>query len=474
MTNSHLPHAERAQTQKKYANLFFLFAMLFGMVLLILKPPFVTPDENVHYLNICHISHGNLFADVKDGEAGFTLSAEEYRLFCDYGGYYNGTGNENRYSFDTARALFGRAASKEMVFYPSQYATMNPTAYLPAGLIVGLLGLIFPLNGFTVLCLARVVNLCFFAFVMRLALQKTAALPKTMFLLSLMPMTVFQGASASYDAILIPCCFLLFAYATRLLATDASITVWDIAALLFACACIFGVKVAYAPLVLILLSLGVKRFGSKRKFFTCAGCTVAVGALFYLLPSVVNAVLCRDVVTVSTQASIEHFAYVKSHWYLLPWVLLRTTVHHLAVWAEAFVGKLGWLDTRFPVVFIVLFLLFLLFVAATEICDTRGVKKSTRILSFLGFCIFYVGTLFVMYIEFNPVEGGVGSTLALGIQGRYFIPAIPFLFLACANTKLERVGARENIELWRNRLIVPVVAVSLCLTAIVLLLRYWF
>ncbi len=474
MTNSHLTYAERAQTQKKYANWFFLLAILFGIALLILKPPFVTPDENVHYLNICHISHGNLFADVQDGEAGFTLSAEEYQLFLDYGDFYNGKGNENRYSFDTARDLFGRAASEETVFYPSQYATMNPTAYLPSGVIAWLVGLIVPLNGFGILCLARAVNLCFFAFVMRLALKKTAALPKTMFVLALMPMTIFQGASASYDAILIPCCFLLFAYVTRLLATSEPITVWDIAAVLFACACIFGVKVAYAPLALILLSLGIKRFGSKWKFFTCAGCVVAAGAVFYLLPSAVHAILCRDVVTVPTQASIDHIAYVKSHWYLMPWVFLRTTGHHLAVWAEAFVGKLGWLDTRMPIPFTVLLLLFLLFVAVTEICDTRGVKKSTRILSFVGFCIFYVGTLFVMYIAFNPIEGGVGSTLALGIQGRYFIPAIPFLFLTCANTKLERVESRENIELWRNRLILPSMAISLCITAVVVWLRYWF
>jgi uncharacterized membrane protein len=460
--------------QKRH-NLFFLLVIFFGLILILLEPPFVCPDENAHFLNICHISHGNLFADVEEGAVGVTISQEERDYLSRYGGYYNGVDNENRYSYAKAQELRTRPASEEMVFVPTHYASINPTAYLIPAAVVFLFRLLFSVNAYHVLLIAKITNLILYALLARWALQKTKALPNTMFILALMPMSIFQGASTSYDALLIPASFLLFAYATHLLRTDDPLTWRDIVGVCIACACLFGVKVAYAPLVLILLSIAIKRFGDFKKWLLCVFLVGAMGVIFYLAPAVINGRITADVVTTLSPLEMAQKEFFASHWYRFPLILLCTFGRYCAVWAEGFIGVLGWLDTHFSPVFIVLFALGLLAVALSEICNTAGITKKTRILSLCGVAIFYCGTVYTMYLEWNPVlVGVVGGWLAYGGQGRYFIPIALFTLIAFANTRFQRVKQREKIEAVRQIAVPIFSSVALLATVLLLLLRYWF
>ena len=119
-----------AENSKRMSNLFFVLAILVGLVLIFLEPPFVCPDENAHYINICRISHGGLFADVQDGRVGSLISDEELDFFNRYAGAYNGVGNVKRFDYQTMQELSAREASKEMIFLPNDFSTLNSTVYL--------------------------------------------------------------------------------------------------------------------------------------------------------------------------------------------------------------------------------------------------------------------------------------------------------------------------------------------------------
>ena len=70
------------------ANLFLTLALVFGLLLIFLEQPFVCPDENAHYLNICHLSHGHIFAAVKGDQYGVYMTPEEFELLASHAGDY--------------------------------------------------------------------------------------------------------------------------------------------------------------------------------------------------------------------------------------------------------------------------------------------------------------------------------------------------------------------------------------------------
>ena len=376
------------------------------------------------------------------------------------------------------RHFLERPASDTLVFVETQFATINPIPYLFASFGVAFCGLFAgSLNGYLIILVGKTFNLFFYALVIRHALQKTALFQKTMFLLALMPMALFQGASLSYDAVLIPAAFLLFAYTTKILRAPDGYTVsrGDIIGICFACAFLVGSKIAYAPLLLLLLAIPLKRFGSRKKWWYCVGAVAAMGVLFYLLPTAITAIVTRDVSAAPpTEAALAQSAYFSENFWHFPVILVKTALHYGAFWINSFVGILGWLDTVFPLPYMILFITVLIFTALMDMCRIKNVRLSARVLTLIGVLIFYVGTVYIMYIEWNPVlNADIGGDVAHGVQGRYFIPVALFILLAGANDWLSKLRFKEKLEDFRDKLVGFMAIVSGIMSALLLLIRYW-
>lgn len=467
----------RQESRRRLANLFLLLAIVFGMLFIFLEPPFVCPDENAHFINICRISHGNLFVNVENGKIGSYMTDEEFYFLATTGGPYNGE-NALKYSLGAMNEYSNRAASQNLIFFENNFSMLNPLPYLlPSAVLYvsQLLGMEF--NAYTLLQIAKIINLLFYALIIRWAICKTAVFPKTMFLLALMPMAIFQGASASYDASLIACSLLLLAFVSRILCYGAGerVTAEDIVAICLSAAFVVCCKIAYAPLLLLLLAIPVKKLGSVKRYFACIGYVVVVLAVTYLVPSLVNSTITAGIEMPLTDLQIQQNAYVSQNYDKLPQVVLSTTEFFGESWVRGFFGILGWLDTHFPKSFIHLFLALLIFSAIAEAGAVKGIRFKARLFSLLGVAIFYVGTIVTMYIQWNPVLAGiVGGDIAYGGQGRYFIPVALFaVFAFCSPLflRFRRVGhALERVTDYA----VPVTAVSyLFLTFAILLIRYW-
>ncbi|MBR3893808.1 MAG: DUF2142 domain-containing protein [Clostridia bacterium] len=461
---------------QKLANLFLCLALLVGFLLIFLEPPFVCPDENAHFMNICRISHGGLFADVNDGVSGSYMTVEEFVFLRDYGGRYNGAEAE-RFDWKTSSALSSIEPSEEMIFVPSHLSEINPTSYvLPAVLIMILRFFGIVLNGYNTLLIAKLFNLVFYALVIRLAILKTGALRNTMFLLALMPMSIFQGASTSYDAYLISCSFLLFAYVTKILleSDDYRITRGDLIAVAFSSVFIVNCKIAYAPLLLILLAIPIKKFGSLNRYFACIGIVVGAVGLCYLIPTIVNGINTKDVVRVVKDEVIQHQELFYADVTVFPNVVISTIKHFGPYWMESFFGILGWLDTRFPLAFVLLFFLISTLSAITEVSELKGIRWNTRLLSAGGVLIFLLGSIYVMYVTWTPdLTGIVGGVLAYGCQGRYFIPVALFVVLAFANPLMKKIKVFEKIAFVREQTVCMTAIVYLAATVLLITVRYW-
>jgi uncharacterized membrane protein len=445
------------------------------LILIFIEPPFVVPDENKHYINICRISHGGIFPDVENGMIGSYITAEERDFLAIFEGTF--VNNGNRYDFHSAAAHSQRVPDPTMVFYPTTDATINQTPYLlPAFAIILVRFLIGSLNAFNAYLVAKFANLIFYAVIVRWALIRTKAFRHVMFFLALMPMSIFQAASASYDACLIASAFLLFAFLTKILLSDDTVKICkeDIVAICLASVFLVGVKFAYAPILVLLFAIPIAKFGNLKKYFLCIGLVGGMAVLFYLVPTIVNGVLSANVETVLTDAQIAHKAYVREHFFILPKVIWKTTTYYHHYWVESFFGILGWLDTNFPRFFIGLLSLVLGIAVFTDASSVKGIRWNARLLSWAGVTVFFVCSISAMYISWNPIlMGTVGGEIAYGAQGRYFIPIALFVFLIVANPLLCRCKIKKPIEGFCEKTVTVASLISLILTALLVFIRYW-
>ena len=460
---------KRAETQ---ANLFALIALVSGFLLVFLMAPLTVPDEQAHFLNVLKVSHFNFFPIVKDGAVGTYLTKEEAQFFSQYFDVHNA-------HMDISN-IPGSAKSFSPVnhFFNSPYVTLNPFAYIVAGLGLAFVRFLIPgLSVYSSFLVARMMNLLFYIIVVRLAIKHTPIFRNTMFMLALMPMTLHQCASTSYDALLIPCAFLLFAFASKIILADEKyrICAKDIIAVCFACVFLFCTKAAYAPLILILLSISIKKFGNLKKYFSCIGAVVALFVLFYVLPTQITSL------ATSTTPSVAGAAYQQTHKeYLLanlgsiPSIVIETTKKFSDMWREQFFGMLGWLDIKFPEIFISIFMAALGFCVVTDACTIKGIKLKTRVLSLLGFIIFFSASIIFIYINHNDIINiPVGGHIAYGFQGRYFIPAILFAFIALSNPALKNFKYNDKIAEVAVKGTAIISSLYAILTVFVITAAYW-
>ena len=462
--------------QEKLACIFIVIAMLFGLLIVFFNPPFVGPDETSHFLNISRISHGKLFTNIENETAGSFVSSEELDFYISYSGKYWATGEE-KYGLSDMWELLKRPATTDMVFHKHNSSTINPLAYiLPAAVLLVLRILGFSINAFASFIIAKLINLVFYTLVTAWAISKTKALPKTMFLIALMPMSLYQGASLSYDAPMMACIFLLFAYATKLICSEAEnkVTAEDIVAIVFATSVIACTKYAYLVLLLILFTIPFKKFSGLKQYLVCIGLVIAAVGLVYLLPSQIISHTASAYQPPLTEAQILQKEYFRSNFWEFPRILANTVKHLRAWYASSFYGMLGRLEFSLPTWAQNTFFAFLVVYSVYEVGKVKGIRWYTRVLSLLGCTICILGTAIAMFVEHTPLDtNAVNTEMISGIQGRYFIPLTLFAVIAFASPLLLKIKHIEKVGTALRIAVVPFSAVHLCVTVVYLVQNFW-
>ena len=477
------PHMESEDLSKRLIKCFVTLAIIFGILIVILTPPFCSPDENTHFLNMCRIVNGNLFLDVEGAQAGNYITQDQLSFYNTYSGRYNGMQATEKFNFwELYVQDHLKMNGHDLVFFPFHLSGINPLAYMVQASGASITANVFGLtNPMSMLMGAKLFTLAFYIAVIAIAIKKTPVLKRTMLLLALMPMSIYQGASISYDAVLIPASMLLFAYAMKILLADKDyrISIEDIIAICFACAFIFSTKIAYAPLVLILLAISIKKFGSLKKYFICIGAVALVGVIFYLAPTLISSLRSSGCTNIGVASASElekiniQKQYLASNPFKVFPILFNTTTEYTEFWRNGFFGIFGNLDTNFPQFFIVFFYIILFTSAVLELSTIKGVSWQARALSLAGPIIFYIGTIMAMYLEWTPLVMEPCGDISTGTQGRYFIPVFLFVIVIFANPLLKRFKHIGKVAEAQTSVICFTSLVYLILSALILLLRFW-
>ncbi|MDD4909426.1 MAG: DUF2142 domain-containing protein [Candidatus Omnitrophica bacterium] len=434
---------------------------MWGILFVFITPPFQAPDEDLHFYRAFHVSEGNIKASLRSGTAGGHLP----RSLEDTVKVFSGVSffHKHKQKIGDIISAAGRPLdSEDRVFINLRaMARLSPVAYIPQALGI-MLGRLFDLPVLILMYLGRIFNLLFWILVMRRAIKNIPLLKWGVLLLALMPMSLFLASSLSADAMTNALSFLLIAVFLRC-AFDKGVSVISRRelAVLFLYSGLAALSKPYLFLALLFLLIPREKFCCLRSYLK-----VFFSLLFTGI--VVQGIWCFTIreLFVSIRAGVEalpHISLVVFDPLKYLAVLIGTLYANGFFYADSFIGRLGWLDTPLPLFLVISYYAVLILVPVLERPSGITIHYRQRVVALITALAGFIFVFTSQYLSYTPLWGDIIE----GVQGRYFIPFAPVLFLILYNGNMP-----FNIR--RYAAIVTGYAVfALSYTLVVLACRYY-
>ncbi len=422
--------AKCGQLNIKVEHIFLVVALLIGMAMAYISPPFQECDGYAHFMRAMDVSYGNVLLPTVDliHESG-EIKVPKNIADVYYVQIESDSGDGQAYCDYMKSIKF----SRETMIQADGQGTMS-LFYYPQALGL-LLGRCLNLSVFGCIYLSKLMNLFLFVALAYHAIKITPILKNVLAVIALFPMTIYQASSQSPDAMLNGLCFLFvgmclyYAYGDKEhLGWKQALKLGSVLAVIFLC------KYVYICLGLLVFLIPAKKFGTKKDYLRCFGIAlipiiILFGFGYFGASSAVGASQA------STEEGITQLAYVKQH----PAILIQTLI---STFVAKFTDYMLWLNvlgslnySLGPLIYIVP--MFALYVAGNDVNEyCLRVKMKDRVLALLAFGLVSAGIILGIYIgdgRINPV----GSIVVQGVQGRYFIAALPALFLVIMPAKIK-------------------------------------
>ncbi len=434
-----------AVKKQKPEKVFLFVGAMLAMLYLLLLPPLTVPDEEIHFKQ-AYSYVNQLFGQNSPKEEILVMDKEDFQALQ----MFETTPSLPEY--DTIKTeILKSGREKGTVEIPHSDTRAPFVTYLP-GVIGIFFGRVLGLNGLLVIYLGRIGSILCYLFMMYWFIRTIPYAKSAAFVMAVLPMTIQQCCSYSYDSVVIETAFLYIAVLFRLIYEKGKISRPQI--LLYA---VFMIVLSickggsYMPLCLLTLLIPEERFGEKKKKWIFTGCMAFLAVVSFL-----GGTLKSVLFVVSPTAEQAQGVYLAGETYgtsgLLsnPMEFILLSVRTLFLSGDGFLEtmfgmQLGWLDITISRI-VIYGMMLLIFLAVLKIEDEkeRFMPQVTTVhkLSYLTVILFSVGMIFVtMFISWTPRE----SKEIFGIQGRYFLPLLPLsvmLFYSKYITIQKEIGRK--------------------------------
>lgn len=412
-------------TKLKPHHIFLLLSSIFGLLWVLLVPPFQSADEFAHFYRAYEISERNLVTENVNGQIGNYLPSAIREFEAAVGGGTITRNYENKASIDIlkdAAKIRVIPGENDFFLFPSS-AVYHPIVYLPQALGIKL-GSLLNINLLVTFYLGRLFNLFAYIAMTYFSIKFIPRLKYTLLLLAIMPMTMNQAASLSADALTNGALFLFFAYLMYLIFNIdiKQINTKQVFILLILTCIVAASKNAYFLFCLLVVLLPKEKTKSSKQYITYISAIIGSGLL----------------VVISWMIVLK---YIHVTFPIDPKAQLLTVLHHPFQFTEKlintfvefdylyiqFVGVFGWGETSVHYLSGIIFLCLLIISVFIEMTNTNQPLYDMK----RGLTLFAVSILTViiiastLYLTWTQEAGNV----IYGIQGRYFIPvSIIFLY----------------------------------------------
>jgi uncharacterized membrane protein len=421
--------------------LFLSIFIFFGLIFIVIVPPGWNTDETNHIYRIYQLSKGDLLSEqVMDNYAhvkayGGNVSSNLVKLFDDTIVSEPGAvGNPNKKIGNVYRSrpeiLKLSDSNKQESTHFSGAALYSPVSYavyLPIFWLGNLLSLPF----FWIIMVSRLAGLLVAGLAIFFAIKIIPAGKWILFAIALLPGIVVQSAAVGADSPELAACFLFTAFIVKFIYGSRKLRFWDFGIFFAVAMWLTLIKLAYAPLVLLLLALPlVKKDCRNRKDTVLLGLTLVLS----LVPSLVWTHMVSYIdINSNPQAN---FAAQKMFVLHEPVTYLKTLYYTFFTNAQMslnnITGSFIWDSAPLPAIYaylgVVAVALSLFVKSFRESKIIKLTKKQlvvwrSAILAIVGITALLIAT--TLYIFSTTLH----QSSIVGLQSRYFLPLLPLLLL---------------------------------------------
>lgn len=387
----------------------FVAILLLGLLSIFIQPICNIPDENTHLARAEYLSEGHFFVEKEAQEFDSILSIHE--LINNVGVTFPSTDFTDKNIDYTADKFWHIAASNISLLYIPQAIGVS-------------LAKILHLKVIWLLWLGRFFNLLAYTCLISIGIKIAPNLKNMLLFVALLPMSIQQAASLSPDALINGVA--IFTVGVFIWLSKKSCITWLQFVIFWGLCVLITVSklnnICFGGLILLLPEV---KGETKSKFLLLRFLSILliglVGCFYYyctlqIAPGLYNQeYLIQNNVSSSEQIRFifSNFGYwIKSYLYSL----IKQLPEHIEL-----LNNFGWFEISCPVITIVMIFLF------AKLCYSQKSevpfwKRWYIILLVMG--IYFI-TSFALYLGWTFV----GATRTVGVQGRYFIPAITLMVL---------------------------------------------
>ncbi len=427
--------------------LYLLIGTGVGLGMMMVVPIGGVPDEITHINTAYRVS--NVFLGIPNSDGRVTMRMDDMILSLQgyaQSKYANASGFSEYLSQLFIPLKDGTLEESATLFVPQEYC------YVFAALGIAL-GRILQLGTYAVLMLGRIFNFAVFMVLTTYAVSLIPIGKISMFVLLLMPMTVQQGMSFSYDVFVNAFSLILIAYSVKI-AIDTKgchLKKYEYAIISVSSLWLFPLKgnayflVSILPWLLLLYKkypLSAKTKKITKRILIISLILLSIIFVVWGLTGASSYSYSTNELTYYGTNPVEGYtiSYFIAHPFEIFPVLYNTLQNSSSYYVVTFVGgMLGWLDIILPPFIIIVFYLLLFFASIKHMNSDQTIHNDIKkIFGVIG--LFTVGfILFGLLISWSPIS----HACIEGVQGRYFIP-VAMLFLILLFT--DRLQIDRHID----------------------------
>ena len=410
---------------------FVILGIIFGLMLIIVTPPFQNPDENKHFFRTYQISQGIFLAQRGDGEMlGVRASQELIDLVNSFEQslFYHPARKTSIKEITEAFSI-PQTSQSNGFFILWNENFYSPLAYLPQAFLI-LLGRQLPIPVLSLLYIGRLASLGCWIGLIWISLRLLPYKKWLFFYLAFTPMAMAIGSALSVDTVTNGLGFLWIALCFHYTLDESveHLSNRQKILLVLIAAGLGLVKQSAIPLVLCLFAIPKAKWGTWKSYLCWASIILFTSLLTYFIWYL----MVRDFSSWYDPQQIipeEQLSYILGHpkAYLSTFISTHLAADFIGTIITEYIGSLlGWLDAKLPLSFVTFYVIFLVMVCLNKKEDETDLNLSQRLIFLTAWALNISLIATMIYLVWNPV----GSESIAGLMGRYYIMSGPAFFIA--------------------------------------------
>lgn len=417
--------------KEKIEKIFVPVVIVWGIIYMIILPPFSSPDEPIHFGTAYKISN-EMLGKKALGENNVVVMRKDDAEVA-----YGTIPTVKTYEYTLQSFFDGVQDTTPTEWMHSNLNSKNIITHLPGAIGISI-ARVLGLGSIPLIYLGRIMNLLFYVILVYLAIKIAPFGKMVFFALSMTPMMLELISSYSYDAIVNALAFLSIALLLRAIYGEVKIGIKEMAELVVLTMLLAPSKIVYSLIFVLCIFIPKEKF--KNKWVYC-GSIVAIFTAVILSNMYINMGAMSQVSGtgnkgVAVQNVVEQYSLkwcIQNPLHACKIYLYTTRAFGLYYLKTMFGSLLGWLEL--PVSHLAIYA-FALLTAASFLFERDNKKKIFLVHKVITLGILlgvYVFVLFSMFSTCTPF----GTDVILGVQGRYFLTVMPLFLLVLTNDKIR-------------------------------------